>query len=342
LVEEAFSKRKPTQFDVARVAGVSQAMVAYVINNRENVAPTTRQRVLEAIDRLGYVPDRLARGLRTGKTNTIALVLPDISNPFYPVFGRAIQNVADQNGYDLIMYNSDGAREKELRALKAALQMQVDGLIMVSFHTGAEHFLPLLRDGKAVVVMGCMPANFDGFPIDSLCIDDVSATQAAVNYLFDRGYKRIGHIGGTPGVRPADNRLCGYRNALTQHGVAFEEALAPTVEFTEEGGYQAMRCLLELPSRPRAVFASNDLQAFGAISAIRDAGLTVPEDIAVMGFDDIPAARLITPALTTVSQDQKNQGTRAAEMLFARLAAKAPPIGLQETLPYRVVIRQST
>jgi LacI family transcriptional regulator len=334
-------KRRPTQADVAQRAGVSQTTVSQVLNNKTVLAipAETRQRIHDAVEALGYVPDGMARSLRTRKTSTIAGIIPDITNPFYPAFERGIQDVADQHGYDLLTYNTDGVAEKERKCLRLVQQGRVDGIIGVFFHTRADDIRPLLERNIAVVRLEAVKQETGDLPLDSLFVDNIAAARTAVEYLIDRGHIRIGMITGHMGPRHA--RVLGYRQALADHHIALDEILIQGGDFTEPGGYQGMRALLVMSPRPSAVFAANDLIAMGALIAIREAGLRVPQDIAVVGFDDIPAARLVYPALTTITQFQEQLGQRAAQLLLERLNGTAPERGRCEELPYELIVRES-
>jgi LacI family transcriptional regulator len=341
-MKKAEGKKRPTQADVARRANVSQALVSYVLNDSlpVSVPPETRQRILDAMAELGYVPNMAARSLRTNKTYTIAGIIPDITNPFYPAFERGIQDVADREGYDLIMYNTDGTAEKERKCLNSLRQGRVDGVIAVLFHLNAKDLFPLLEMNIGVVRFEATPKQAGSYPLDNLYVDNVAAARTAVAYLVGHGHSRIGMIAGQYG--PADYRIQGYRQALLDHGLPPDEALIQGGAFAEEGGYQSMQALLRQSPRPSAVFAANDLMAMGALLALREAGLRVPEDMAVMGFDDIPTAKLVHPPLTTVTQFQQRLGQRAAEMLFERLNGRAPETGRCEEMPYSLVMREST
>jgi len=332
--------KKPTQMDVARLAAVSQPVVSYVLNNDAlaPVAAETRQRVLSAIEQLGYVPDRAARSLRTRKTFTIAGIIPDITNAFYPAFERGIQDVAESHGYDLIVYNTDGDAGKESR-FSMSVQGRVDGIVAVFFHLTANDLRPLLERHVAVVRLEATRQEIGPLPLDNLYVDNVAAARDAVAYLVGRGHRRIGMIAGHGG--PRQPRVRGYRQALTEHGIEIDTRLILETEFVESGGYEATRALLWISPRPTAIFAANDLLAMGALVALRDAGLGVPDDVAVVGFDDIPVARLTGPPLTTVAQFPQQLGRRAAELLFERLAGLAPAGGRREECPYELVIRES-
>ena len=333
-------KKRPTQLDVARLAAVSQPVVSYVLNRDAiaPVAPETRRRVIAAIEQLGYVPDQAARTLRTRKTFTIAGIIPDITNPFYPAFERGVQDVASSHGYDLIVYNTDGDAEKEAR-FQRAVQGRVDGVIGVFFHLTATELRPLLERRVAVVRLEAAPQEIGPLPLDNLYVDNVAAAREAVAFLIGRGHRRIAMIAGRGG--PRQPRVRGYRDALAAHGIGFDPRLLRETEFVEGGGYEAMRELLSDHSRPSAVFAANDLLAMGALVALREAGLRVPADVAVVGFDDIPAARLVSPSLTTVAQFPQQLGRRAAELLFSRLDGTAPEGGRCEERPYELVVRES-
>lgn len=339
--EKHLPKRGPTQADVAKLAGVSQTTVSHVLNNNMaiSVPPETRQRILDAIDQLGYVPDRTARSLRTRKTYTIAGIIPDIMNPFYPAFERGVQNVADHHGYDLIMYNTDGIAEKEQKCLRLLQQGRVDGVIGVFFQLTARDLRPLLERNIAVVRLEARRQEAGELPLDNLYVDNSAAARTAVAYLIDRGHNKIGMITGQAG--PWQTRVLGYRQALAEHHIPLDEILIQSSDFTEKGGYQGMQQLLMLSPRPTAVFAANDLMAMGALIALREAGLRVPQDIAVMGFDDIPAAKLVNPPLTTISQFSEKLGQRAAEMLFERMEGIASPEGRCEEMPYELIVRES-
>ena len=186
-----------------------------------------------------------------------------------------------------------------------------------------------------------MPAQVRGFPLDSLYINNVAAARTAVAYLIGRGHTRIGLIAGQKDTPPRHDREIGYRQALQHDGIPIDEQLILDGDFKEEGGYRNAKVLLNLPARPTAIFAASDLMAVGALVAIKEAGLRIPDDIAVVGFDDIPIAKLVSPALTTVAQFQEKLGQRAAEMLFDRLNGTAPEVGYCEEMPYELIVRES-
>jgi LacI family transcriptional regulator len=335
-------KKRPTQADVARIANVSQAMVSYVLNGNAAVSipGETRERILNAIQSLGYQPNRTARSLRTSKTFTIAALIPDITNPFYPTFARGIQDVADHHQHDVITYNTDGLAEKEYRYIQSLLEGRVDGVVAVLFHTSAPALFQLLDQNIPVVRLEATRKVGGERPLDNVYLDNVAAAKAAVQHLIEKGHRRIGMLAGHEG--PTSYRLIGYSLMLQQWGIPVEQALVQTGDFNERGGYHAMNALLAHRPYPTAVFAANDLMAMGAYLAIKEVGLRIPDDIAVVGFDNIPTANLVSPPLTTIDQFQHKAGQRAAEMLFERVDGIAPLSGRSEELPYQLIVRQST
>jgi LacI family transcriptional regulator len=334
-------KKKPTQGDVASMAGVSQTTVSLVLNNNTDTAIPleTVQKVWDAIHILGYVPNRAAQSLRTQKSYTIAAIIPDITNPFYPAFARGIQDVAERQGYNIVLYNSDGVAEKEIQCLISAQQSRMDGIVGVFFHQRVRDLKPVLESNIPIVRFEPIKPQTGDLPLDSLYVDNEAAVQTAVRYLIERGHRHLAIVTGDTG--PANARLNGFRQALIDHHLT-DEIVIESPDFTVTGGYAAGEKLLELESRPTAVFAANDLLAIGVMQRIQEAGLSVPDDLAIVGFDDIPAAQFVTPALTTVAQFQEDVGRRAAEMLLEHLSSSQPLGGRSVEMPYELMIRAST
>ncbi len=334
--------KRVTQADVARHANVSQAMVSYVVNNNTSISvpEETQQRILRAMAELGYVPNITAQRLRSSKTLTIAAIIPDITNPFYPAFERGIQDVVDQNGYDLITYNTDGSSEKEHKYVQSVMQGRVDGLVGTFFHLSAKDLFPLIRLGLYVVRLEATVKQAGRYPIDNIFVDNLAAATSAVNHLIEKGHTKIGLLTSAEG--PVEHRNRGFQVALEQAGIPLNSNWILEGAFNEVGGYEAMSRLLKQPDFPSAVFAANDLMAMGAMMAIREAGLSIPHDVAMIGFDDIVSAKLVYPGLTTIAQPQRYMGRRAAEMLFERLIGDVPETGRNEQVPYELVVRGST
>jgi LacI family transcriptional regulator len=334
-------QKLPTQADVARAAGVSRTTVSYVLSNDESVAipEVTRQRVWEVIRALDYTPNRAAQRLRTQRTFTIAGIIEDITNPFHPAFERGIQDVAELYGYDLIMYNTDANRAKELKALDAAVRNRVDGIIGSFSTITMKDFEPFLgHDIPMVWLTGQPPAQ--SLPgLDVVYVDNVRAAQTAVFYLADKGHQRIGMLAGHGS--PQSDRLIGYRQALVQRGLPVADSLVQGQRFSIEEGKQAMRVLLGLDEPPTAVFAASDLLAVGAMLTIREYGLRIPEDVAIVGFDNIFVAEVVTPSLTSIALHQDQLGHRCGELLMERIRGFAPDEGRAVEMPFDLVIRES-
>jgi len=337
------SKKKLTQKDVAELAGVSQAIVSHVVNETDKAIPeATRQRVLKAMDELSYIPNKAARSLRGQKSYAIACIVPDITNAFFPAFLRGIQSVADSHDYDLIIYDSNTSDVKELHYVRTLGCGHVDGAVAVLFHRDQRIVADLLDKGIHLVTLeqGCPEP--DCWLHDVVYVDDINAARKAVSYLIQLGHARIGILSGTAGTPPYRNRLLGYSQALADHGLSFDDLYVRNGDYTEKGGYLEMQALLDLPVKPSALFAANDLMAIGAMLAVQNEGLRVPQDIAIIGFDDIPAAKLVNPRLTTVAQFQDQIGQQAAAILFDRLCGQVSGQPRCVEMPFEIVIREST
>lgn len=332
-------ERRTTQKDVAARAGVSQAMVSMALSGSGAAIPEdTRRRIGAAAAELGYAPNRFARALRTSRTMTLACIVPDITNPFYPSLIRGIQSVAEAQGYDVLAVNTDGDPGRERHLLDWSRQGRVDGVVGVFWTLRAADFAPLLRGGVPVVRIESTRKGAGALPLDDIFVDSRAASLAMTRYLLGRGHRRVAMIAGRGG--PQGARVEGCRAALAEAGIAPDVVLDEA--FNEEGGLRAARALLGRDPRPTAIFAANDLMAIGAMQAIRESGLDVPGDVAVAGFDDIAAARLVSPGLTTVAQFQGEVGARAAEALLARLRGEAPEAGTAREMPFRLIERGST
>ena len=308
--------------DVARAAGVSNATVSQVLNGSRPVAEETRLRIERVIAELGYRPNTFARALKTLRSQLVGVVLPDLSNPFYPTLVRGVQDELGVGGYHAVVVNTDAERAKELELVAELVARQVDGLVLTTWTLTDADYAGIAAKGVPFVVVG----RTEGF--DHVVTSDYAAAFEMTRYLLDKGYGRVAHLAGpVGGGGPGAPRLAGYRAAMRERG--FSGAAAPVVhgEFTVAGGSKAMLKLLESGIAPRAVFCANDLMALGAIEAARTAGLRVPEDLAVAGFDDIDAASLVRPSLTTVENSGRELGARAAGLLLDRMrGADGPPV----------------
>ncbi len=332
--------KRATQREVARLANVSQTTVSLILGNSttQSFPGETLERVLSAARELGYTPNRLAQALKTHRTMTLACVVPDIGNPFYPALVRGVQLAAEDEGYDVIALNTQYDADRERRVLQWGMQGRVDGIIGVFFSLRATDFEPLTRSGVGVLRIETSAKRNGPLPIDNLFVDNFAAATAATRYLLERGHTRIAMISGVGG--PQENRVRGYRHSMLEAGLVPDVVVH--AGFDEEGGIGATRELLMRSERPTAIQAANDLMAIGAMSTLRGAGLRIPDDVAVMGFDDIFAARVLTPALSTVNQFQNVLGQVAARMMLQRiteLPEDAP--GRHREMPFEIVQRES-
>lgn len=330
---------RATQKDVARAAGVSQATVSMVLSGGGGSIPAeTWEKITKAAKDLGYVPNRFAQALKTNRSMTIACIVPDITNPFYPSLIRGIQSVADGLSYDVIAVNTDGAPERERHFLDWARQGRVDGVIGVFFTLRATDFTPLVEAGVPVVRIESSKKRGGDIPVDDIFVDSRAAALAVTEYLIDQGHRRIAMVAGRRG--PQATRIDGYRAALAKAGL--EEHVAIDEEFSEIGGTRAAETILSSAFKPTAIFAANDLMAIGVMQTLRDRAIDIPRDIAVVGFDDISAAKLVTPPLTTVAQFQWKMGERAAETLMERLRGLRTGAGTALEMPFELIQRGST
>lgn len=333
-----------TMRDVARLANVSQSTVSRVLSGATETIPIgeeTRQRVLDAVRLLEYQPNLHAGSLRGQKTRMIAVMIADIGNPFYHPMVRAIQDVADQYKYDVIVTNSDHTVDGEQHFLDAMMRRPVDGVIMVPYHIGDDEIDTLIqRTGAAVGVVG---QHILHPRADVTFGDDTRAVFDAVTWLInEKGHRRIALIGVQGGYSASIRRQLAYEEALRVGGIEVTRDYVPLGDWSFESGYHCMRELLALPNRPTAVVACNDLMAIGAMEAIRQAGLAIPNDVALVGFDDIPPASWLSPRLTTIAQYPHQMGSLLAQSLFNRFNGGYRGPGRRFEVPCRLIERDTT
>ena len=328
---------KVTIRDVAREAGVSVATVSRVLNASGPVAAETSQRIRAVAARLRYVPDGAARSLITRRTSTIGVVLPDLYGEFFSEVIRGIDHAAQRHQYHLLVSSSHNEKS-EIEAALRAMRGRVDGLIVMSPEVDAPTLAANLPDGLPVVLLNC---PVDGVAFDSLTVDNYGGAYAMVRHLIALGHQRVAMIGGAPRNHDAQERRRGYRAALHDCGVAWREEWEQTGDFTESSGHRAAVRLLALSDRPTAVFAANDSMAIGCISALREAGARVPEDLAVTGFDDIPIARYMSPPLTSVHVAIGELGARAVGRLLPVVLTTPHRATTHEVLPATLIVRHS-
>jgi LacI family transcriptional regulator len=341
--------KRPTQVDVARLAGVSRATVSYVLNDqtgrRVPISEETRQRVLEAIAKLDYVPDAQAQALRSGNTKTIGLIIPDIHNPHFWEVADGVEQEASDAGYHILLSSIPPEKKYAEDIFQDLAQRRIDGLIMVpSFiyqSKKAQKTLAALLK-RHVPVVGIMAEHSGAnYNIDRVISDYHNTTIEIMTHLLSLQHRRIGFVYGIAVPELGTDRLFAYRDSLQAAGLPIDPDLVVQCEPTIEASYQAARQLLELPSRPTALLVINDFLAIGALRAIKDLNLNVPQDVSLFGYDDIPLAKYLIPRLSTASKDGGKMGREATRLLLARL--QDPDRPRQEIrLPARLIIREST
>ncbi len=329
----------PTMKDVAKAAGVSVTTVSHVINETRFVSEDLRTRVSQAMADLNYHPNVLARSLRQGITHTIGLIVPDNSNPFFAEVARAAETVGFENDYSVILCNSDKNVEREAAYLNVLIAKQVDGVIFIAAGSKQEHLLELLEQGIPVVVADRdMPQTL----ADVVLVNHEQGGYDATRYLVSLGHRRVACIAGPLGVTPSADRVRGYKRALQEAGIPIEDELIVRCTESWVAGEIAMAQLLRLDRRPSAVFAYNDVTAIGALRAIKNAGLMVPNDLSICGFDDIALASAMVPALTTVAQPIAELAILATELLIARIHnSDAREPGQRIVLDTKLIVRES-
>ncbi len=338
--------KRATQKDVAARAGVSRATVSYVLNGRTDgtirVSDETRQKVLDAIGSLRYRVNLTARGLKTRRSHLLAVLVPDLGNPFYPMLIRGAQKMAHASGYRILVFDSFSTREDELDFLKMALDRIADGLILAASYLDDSHIKILRDEGIPSVGIGPYLRNTG---IDTLSIDQPAAVHALIEHLVSRGHTRVGHITGDLNNINGRIRYDAFRAEMAARGLPVDPHHILEGDFLREGTARKVEQWLSSLApgeRPTAVFAANDLMAIEAITAARRLGLSVPEDLAVCGFDNIPEAEFVEPPLTTVGLDVEAMGRRAATLLIDRIAGTRVTGPEQVGLDFDFYVRRST
>ena len=327
-----------TIYDVAREANVSMATVSRVVNGNPNVKPATRKKVMEVIDRLGYRPNAVARGLASKKTTTVGLIIPDISNIFYAELARGIEDIATMYKYNIILSNSDENEEKELHLFNTMLGKQVDGLIFMGADITERHLEEFKKSPVPVVLAGSLEESGQ---IPSVNIDYEAAAYDGTVKLIESGHRRIGLVIGDFKESINVKKLAGFKRALEENGITFEDGWVVEADYSYESGLQAIDKLGEIENKPTAVLVGADEAAVGAVHAVQDKGYRVPEDIEVISFDNTKLTLMVRPQLTTIVQPLYDIGAVAMRLL-TKLMDKESVSEQTVVLPHRIEDRQST
>ncbi|UHA60071.1 LacI family transcriptional regulator [Metabacillus litoralis] len=298
--------------DVAKLANVSPATVSRVLSNPDLVSKETREKVMEVINKVNYKPHIVARQFRTKETKIILVVVPDITSAFFSKVLRGIEHVAVKNGYQVILGDTENDTDREQEYINLLLQKQADGMVLLTARQDkakleeiAEHF---------PMVLAC--EYMDGSNVPTVSIDNISSARKATEHLIQQGHTKIAHITGPINVVLGRDRLRGFQQAMMSHDLEIDSAYIQEGDFSFESGYNQMLKFLALETPPTAVFAFNDEMAMGAIKAVKDSNLLVPNDVAIVGFDNIKMASVIEPNLTTIDQPKYEIGKKAMELLL--------------------------
>jgi LacI family transcriptional regulator len=327
-----------TIYDVAREAGVSMATVSRVVNNNPNVKPQTRKKVFEAIERLGYRPNAVARGLASKKTTTVGVVIPDISNAIFAEVARGIEDIANMYRYNIILCNADKKKDKEISVINTLLEKQVDGLLFMGGTVTKEH-IEAFKSSSVPIVL-CATTD-DNNAIPAVDINHEKAAYDAVQLLIQQGHRNIGMISGTL-QDPANGfaRFQGYKKALEEANIPVVDEHIRVGNYRYESGIEAMKYFIDLADRPTAIFAATDEMAIGAIHTIQDANLKVPDDISVISVDNSRMASMVRPLLTSVAQPMYDIGAVSMRLL-TKLMNKENVELTKIVLPHELIIRKS-
>ncbi len=314
----------PNMKQIAKMARVSLGTVSHVLNNSAGVREPVRMRVLEAVRAVGYRPNQLARGLRRVRTSMIGMIIPDITNPFFPAVVRGAEDIAFSNGYRLILCNSDNHHSKELAHLNELRAYLPAGLIVIpsNFSDLTAQTDVYRRAGAGVVCIDRLPTNWSG---DSVTANNEQGAYKATRYLIQLGHTTLATITGPLHLTNATDRLCGFKRALRGAKLKLGPEYVQEATFDKNGGYSKTAILLRLIPRPTAIFAANDMIALGALLAIREAGLRCPEDVSLIGFDDLDLGETTNPSLSSVSQSGYQLGATAADILLSRIKGDTGP-----------------
>lgn len=323
--------------DVAKAAGVSVATVSRVLNDSSSVTPETREAVRAVIKKLNYQPNLLGRNLRRMETRMVLVLLPNVANPFYSRVVRGLEDVARKNGYNIMLCNTDSDMDREHKYLEMLRNRLSDGVIFMETELKGSELLEL---SKSFPVVQCCEYRED-IDVDYVAIDNFAAAYKAVSHLTSLGHKRIAMISTRNSFISTREREAGYARALADAGVAFDSELIIRGDYGFKSGIRAAKTIANMEKRPTAVFAISDIVAIGAMKALKEAGLKIPEDIAVVGFDDISFASMYDPSLTTISQPKYDMGCEAMNMLIRKIKGELSH-SMKLVLEHSLKIREST
>ncbi|HXX36572.1 MAG TPA: LacI family DNA-binding transcriptional regulator [bacterium] len=325
--------------DVAAEAGVSVATAARVLGGYGRVSHASRERVMLAAKTLDYTPSSIARSMIKGYTDTVAVIVSDNANPFFAAVVRGIENVVLAHGYSLLFFNADEDPHKEVLHLRTIREKRVDGLVLSPSSGPTDEFRSLAATGIPIVQVD---RKLDGLESDAVLVDNRAGVRAGMEHLLALGHRRIGIITGPRRHYTGRERLEGYREAVRATGLPIEDELILEGDFKQQSGYTLVREFLELRPRPTGILVANNLMTIGALLRLQEAGIAIPRDMSVIGFDDMDWAPILTPPLTTIAQPAYSLGTAAAQLLIDRLRLRGSSQPQTIVFQPRLVVRAST
>lgn len=325
--------------DVARLAGVSAMTVSRVINEQPGVSPETRQRIDAAIAELDYAPSKVASSLISSKTGLLGMILPDVLNPFFGPIVRGAETMARKHGYRLLLCNSESDLRLERDYVSDLVAHRVEGLLIAPARDGSRQHLGRLVEGSFPMVL--LDRLVDGLNCDSVTLDNTDAARRLVAHLIAIGHRRIAFVTDADDVSTGRQRLAGYRRALADGGIGFDEELVFHTSTDQMGGYRAAQLVLALTERPTAIFTVNNMTAVGVMQALRQAHLKVPEDVALVCFDDVQHLAVMAPFLTVIDQPAETMAQVAMQLLLERIAGNGGKQPRVVSFPGDLIVRES-
>lgn len=322
-----------TEFDVSTV---SRVLNGYA--DKHGISESTRSLIIKVADDLGYRPNKLARGLRLQETKTIGIILPDISNPFFATITRSTQETLNEHGYSLIVNNSSGDVESEKEYINLMYSWDVDGLIIIPAGSEGQHIRQIYQEEKPFVFVD---RYIDGLDVPAVTLNNYKGALDATNHLIEKGHQRIALVQGLEGTSTNRERVAGYKDALSQNDIEFDESLVVGEAFDKASGYSASSQLLDMDQMPTAILALSDMITIGVLRAISERGLSIPEDISIVSFDDMQFAPFMESPLTTVSQPTERMGVRGAQLVLSILNGEEKKEEKSTVFDPRLTIRES-
>lgn len=337
--------KTPTIYDVAKAAGVSPGTVSRTLNDTGYIKSDTREKIENVMAELKYIPNRAARSLKTKKTELVLLAIPDTDNPFYVDMIKAVQQISKFNGYSMILYYTEAKKNEEINALKMLREHFADGMILVNFSFTSEHLKEINRINHPLVLSGICTSSIGGNEqdrFDYIGVDTEKGMYTAAKHFTQQGHINIGYIGGVRKVEAFRERYRGYQKALISSGLKVNDDYVFWGNYSEISGYEAGKHFLQLKEPPTAVCAANDMLAMGALMAFEDSGIKVPDEISLIGMDNIETCVRLKPKLSSVSIAQQEIGRTAAELIFDRLEEREKGPSKKIIFEPRLVVRESS